>query len=151
MRVGRNEKHSCARSLRPSRSSIKSSFSRMRCRWNTSPAAYFCCSILNRSAPQSELCCAFERSSPRRSRQSLVYVAEFAARSGKVSTTSNDLLVDEKVYRGQHRVVSDSQVALSARHVLKIAQREVDTWTNAERGLPVYVEGDTPWHVAESS
>ena len=87
----------------------------------------------------------------RRSRQSLVYVAEFAARSGKVSTTSNDLLVDEKVYRSQHRVVSDSQVALSARHVLKIAQREVDTWTNAERGLPVYVEGDTPWHVAESS
>ena len=81
----------------------------------------------------------------RRSRQSLVYVAEFASRSGELSTTSNDQLVDEKFYRGQHRVVSDSQVALSARHVFSIAWREVDTWTKAERGLPVYVEGDTPW------
>ena len=81
----------------------------------------------------------------RRSRQSLVYAAEFASRSGELSTTSNDQLVDEKFYRGQHRVVSDSQVALSARHVFSIAWREVDTWTKAERGLPVYVEGDTPW------
>ena len=85
----------------------------------------------------------------RRSRRSLVYVAEFASRSGEMSTTSDDQLVDEKFYRAQHRVVRASQVALSARHVLRLAEREVDSWTNAERGLPVYVAGDTPWRATE--
>jgi len=81
----------------------------------------------------------------RRSRQSFVYVAGFNSRFGNLTTTSSDQLVDEKVYRVKHRIVSDSQVALSARHVLRIAQREVGGWLNAEQGLPVYVEGDTPW------
>ena len=85
----------------------------------------------------------------RRSRRSLVYVAEFASRSGEMSTTSDDQLVDEKFYRAQHRVVRASQVALSARHVLRLAEREVDSWTNAERGLPAYVAGDTPWRPTE--
>ena len=80
----------------------------------------------------------------RRSRQSFVYVAGFDSRYGNLTTTSSDQLVDEKVYRVKHRIVSDSQVALSARHVLRIAQREVGGWLNAEQGLPVYVEGDTP-------
>ena len=82
----------------------------------------------------------------RRSRQSFVYVAGFNSRFGNLTTTSSDQLVDEKVYRVKHRIVSDSQVALSARHVLSIAQCEVGGWLNAEQGLPVYVEGDTPWH-----
>ncbi len=82
----------------------------------------------------------------RRSRRSFVYVAGFNSRVGNLTMTSSDQLVDENVYRVGHRIVSDSQVALSARHVLSIAQCEVGGWLNAEQGLPVYVEGDTPWH-----
>ncbi|MFP6796514.1 MAG: tRNA (adenosine(37)-N6)-threonylcarbamoyltransferase complex dimerization subunit type 1 TsaB [Pseudomonadales bacterium] len=81
----------------------------------------------------------------RRSRQSLVYVAGFNSSPGHLLTTSRDQLVDEKVFRVGHRIVSDSQVALSARHVLQIAQGDLGSWLDAEQGLPVYVEGDTPW------
>ena len=86
-----------------------------------------------------------EFATSRRSRRSLVYVAEFDARSGDIIHTSKDQLIDENALRARHRIVGDSQVALSARHVLRIAQREVGSWLHAEQGLPVYVEGDTPW------
>ncbi|MEE3279915.1 MAG: tRNA (adenosine(37)-N6)-threonylcarbamoyltransferase complex dimerization subunit type 1 TsaB [Pseudomonadota bacterium] len=89
-----------------------------------------------------------EFTTSRRSRRSLVYVAEYDARSGNVIRTSKDRLIDENDLRVRHRIVGDSQVALSARYVLEIAQREVGSWLHAEQGLPIYVEGDTPWRAA---
>ena len=67
-RTGRKLKQAWARSVRPSRASMASSFSRSWCKWRTSDAAYSTCASDNSAAPQSDDCCAFDKSTPSNSR-----------------------------------------------------------------------------------
>lgn len=80
----------------------------------------------------------------RRSRQQWVYAATHARGETGPRTIAFDRLVDEaEVESGA--AVDDTRVALSARHVLRLAWAHPELWDSPETALPIYVDGDTPW------
>ena len=81
----------------------------------------------------------------RMSRQDLAYVSTFRQSNSALEWVEFDRLVDVKNFKPRVAVVSESDLALSATSILTIALERPDTWSDAAKAQPIYVDGDSPW------
>lgn len=81
----------------------------------------------------------------RRSRQNLVYASTYGRVDGSIKCLETDRLVDDLQHPVTLPIFRCTDISVSARDVLNLAQSNLQLAVEPHRATPILIEGDTPY------